>query len=447
MQYLIKNGGKCVNRYLIVPGCSDLNRGDQALVWETKRIAEECGFTGKFYLTSEQNEPVIQSTTKGLEIVYPILEHPSRKFKSKENIKYTGTLKIKWGLVALFDLLNSILILANPTRKIVKKFSREEKTRVIEVMEQVDAVFMKGGGLLQTYGGLASTYSMYFWVYPLLLAHKLGKPVYIMPNSFGPFEGPFVKKIAKLALRKCKVVTTRETFSQKMLEDQLGISVGNYADLAFELPKSNIDRNALYRKFDLPNDRKIIALTMRPYRFPHSSNPEKAYLNFKHEMAEFIDWIYENGYMPVIVEHTLAVNAHENDGACIRDVVAMLDKNRYRIISDSTYNCEDLKCVYSFFQYIVGTRFHSMIFSFGSNVPGIAISYTGNKSTGIMHDMRLDEYVMDINDVTAESLKRKFTMLVNNEKEVRQKILNYRKFATESRVELKEKMKSEKGIL
>ena len=88
-----------------------------------------------------------------------------------------------------------------------------------------------------------------------------------------------------------------------------------------------------------------------------------------------------------------------------------------------------------------------MIFSFGSNVPGIAISYTGNKSTGIMHDMKLDDYVMDINDVTAESLKRKFTMLVNNENEVRQKILNYRKFAVESRVELKEKMKSEKGIL
>ena len=266
-------GGKRENRYLIVPGCSDLNRGDQALVWETKRIAEECGFIGKFYLTSEQNEPVIQSETKGLEIVYPILEHPSRKFKNKENIKYTRTLKIKWGLVALFDLLNSFLILANPTRKIVKKFSSEEKTRAIEIMEQTDAVFMKGGGLLQTYGGLASTYSMYFWVYPLLLAHKLGKPVYIMPNSFGPFEGPFVKKIAKLALKKCKVVTTRETFSQKMLEDQLGISVENYADLAFELPKSNIDRNALYRKFDLPDDRKIVVLTMRPYRFPHSPNP------------------------------------------------------------------------------------------------------------------------------------------------------------------------------
>lgn len=75
-------GEKRVNRYLIVPGCSDLNRGDQALVWETKRIAEECGFIGEFYLTSEQNEPVIQSETKGLEIVYPILEHTDKEINA-----------------------------------------------------------------------------------------------------------------------------------------------------------------------------------------------------------------------------------------------------------------------------------------------------------------------------------------------------------------------------
>lgn len=436
-----------MNKYLIVPGCSDLNRGDQALVWETKRLAEECGFEGKYYLTSEQNEPVEQSEKKDLEIVYPILEHPSRKFKSKQNIKYTKTLKVKWGIVALFDLIKGLLILANGTRKIVKKFSSKEKIKAIEVIEQVDAVFMKGGGILQTYGGLSSTYSMYFWVYPLLLAHKLKKPIYIMPNSFGPFEGPFVKKIARMALNNCKVLTARESFSQETLKNQLGLMSFNYADLAFELPRANLDKNAVFKKFNLPSDKKMVALTMRPYRFPDSEDPEKAYSVFKREMADFISWLYENGYMPVIIEHTLAVNAHENDGACIQDVVAMLGKDEYRVISEPAYNCEDLKFVYSLFQYIVGTRFHSMIFSFGSNVPGIAISYTGNKSIGIMHDMKLDDYVMDINEVTAEKLKRKFIQLLNEEATVKQKIQDYRKVASDSRDKLKDKLVREKDIL
>lgn len=88
-----------------------------------------------------------------------------------------------------------------------------------------------------------------------------------------------------------------------------------------------------------------------------------------------------------------------------------------------------------------------MIFSFGSDVPGIAISYTGNKSVGIMHDMGLDDYVMDINEVTAENLKRKFIQLLNDEVAVKQKIREYRKFAADSRDELKNKLVSEKGVL
>lgn len=422
-----------MKKYIIIPGCSDLNRGDQALVWETKRLAEECGFIGQFYLTSEHNEPIEQSKGKGIKIISPILEHPSRKYKDKENINYSKMLKIKWGIVSVFDLLESLLILGNLSRDILKKFISLEKRCSIEALEQADAIFMKGGGLLQTYGGLSSTYSMYFWVFPILLAHKLGKPVYVMPNSFGPFEGPFVKNIACMALIKCKIISSRETISQKMVKEQLGIDIENFPDLAFWLPQKHLDKKTVFEKYDLPWNRKLVAVTMRPYRFPHSANPELAYRKFKKEMSVFIEWLYNQGYMPVVVEHTLAVNAHENDGDCIRDVISGIDKERYRFISNSNYDCQDLKCIYSYCQYIVGTRFHSLIFAFGNNVPGIAISYAGNKSIGIMHDMGLDDYVIDIGEVDAKSLKYKFDMLIQNEDVVRKKIIAYRDKALEKR--------------
>ena len=164
---------------------------------------------------------------------------------------------------------------------------------------------------------------MYFWVYPLLLAHKLHKPVYVMPNSFGPFKGPFVKKIAKYALKKCKVVTSRETYSKKMLEYQLNINVQNYPDLAFTLPKANLNKHDIYIQYSLPLDRKLVAITVRPYRFSNEDNPKRAYELFKNEMSKFIEWLYDQGYMPVIVEHTLAINAHENDNACIKDIISL----------------------------------------------------------------------------------------------------------------------------
>ena len=73
---------------MIIPGCSDLNRGDQSLVWETKRLAEDSGYTGTCYLISEINEPTVQSENRGIKIISPILEHPSRKSSNKNNISY-----------------------------------------------------------------------------------------------------------------------------------------------------------------------------------------------------------------------------------------------------------------------------------------------------------------------------------------------------------------------
>ena len=433
MKRNFENENNAMKKYMIISGCSDLNRGDQALVWETKRLAEESGFIGQYYLTSERNEPVEQSKRKGINIISPILEHPSRRYKNKGNINYSLVLKIKWGVVSAFDLLESLLVLGNFTRNIIKKILSIKKRQSIEIIEQADAVFMKGGGLLQTYGGLSSTYSMYFWVFPILLAHNLKKPVYVMPNSFGPLKGPFVKKIAYSALSKCKIISSRETLSQKTIEEQLGLEIENYPDLAFELPKAMLDKNSVFEKYYLPNNRKLVAITMRPYRFPRSDNPELAYITFKNEMSFFIEWLYNRGYMPVIVEHTLAVHTHENDGDCIRDVISKIDKEQYRFISDLKYDCQDLKCIYSYCQYIVGTRFHSLIFAFGSNVPGIAISYTGNKAIGIMHDMGLDDYVVDISEVTAQLLEEKFNRLVRNEDIVKEKIVHYRNEALERR--------------
>ena len=425
-----------MKKYIIIPGCSDLNRGDQALVWETKRLAEECGFKGAFYLTSECNEPTEQSERKGLYIISPVLEHPSRFFKNKENMQYTRSLKLKWGVVALGDTFISLLLLWKPTRKLITPLLSAKRRKTISLFENADGIFMKGGGLLQTYGGITATYSMYFWTYPLFLAHRMGKPVYVMPNSFGPFEGPLVKNIAKAALKPCKVVTSRETISQRMVEEQLKLKIRNYPDLAFLLPKANVKEEAIRKQYNLPMDRKLVAITMRPYRFPSVSNPEAAYSFFKQEMGKFIQWLYNNGYMPVIVEHTLAINAHENDGACIMDVIQKLNKNEYCIISNKDLDCMQLKTIYGMCDYIVGTRFHSMIFAFGNGVPGIAIAYTGNKSQGIMHDMGLDNYVVMISDVSQDILSKKFSRLIEEEREVKNKISEYLSKCESARQEL-----------
>lgn len=411
-----------MKKYLILPGCSDLNRGDEALVWLTKEFAEEAGYKGEYYMLVSDDEPTEQSIREGLGVRATVLKHPSRIQKKGENLHYGLRLKLLWGVVAVWDLFTSFLLLFKTMRKLFGRFFSAEKQATLKTMEESDAVFVKGGGFVHAYGGLTGFYYMYYVLYHILLAQRMGKNVYIMPNSFGPFRGVGVKPLVRKVLKDCRFLSARENISACMAAEDLGIEMETYPDLAFFLTKREKDVSALFANC---GDRKRVAVTMRPYRFPEQENGQALYKEFQSGMRTFLEWLYESGHMPVVVEHTRAVNAHENDKHCIEEVLRDVPKERYCLISDSSLDCRDLKNIYANCDYIVGTRFHSVIFSVSEGVPAVAITYGGNKGAGIMQDMGLSDLAIPIENVTAETLKEAFAHLVENEADVRARIGRY----------------------
>lgn len=421
-----------MKKYLIIPPCSDFNRGDQALVWETERFAKDAGFKGEYYFMAEAKEPVEQSVRHGLKSMVPILDHPSKKFKSRENISMNWELILKWGAVSLIDLIWSLLLLT-PLRGFISIFFSKKKKISYKLFKEADAVFVKGGGFVHSYGGKTALYYIYFQLYHIFLAQSLGKEVYICPNSLGPFEGWGVKALVKRALKKAVLVTAREIRSSKMCKSELGIDVPAYPDFGFFLSGSGGDKIAFLEKHGIPTDRKLVAITARPHRFPHSKNPSKAYEDFVIAMRDFSEWLYGEGFFPVFIEHVYAINNHENDSYCIRHIIDKMPTKHHVYYADRTLDCCQLKQVYSYFDYIVGTRFHSMIFSMSSIVPGIAITYVGNKGEGIMEDMGLQDYYIKIGDVTSERLREKFLFLINTENQAKGHIKTFLKEAQEKR--------------
>jgi colanic acid/amylovoran biosynthesis protein len=63
---------------------------------------------------------------------------------------------------------------------------------------------------------------------------------------------------------------------------------------------------------------------------------------------------------------------------------------------------------------MVGTRFHSVIFSLNVGVPSIAIAYGGNKGKGIMNVLGNGDYSIDMDKVDDEKLIRLFDSIENN---------------------------------
>lgn len=430
-----------MNSYILIPGCDDGNRGDQALVWETKRLAEEAGFRGKYSMVSIGNSAE-QSFKQGISIMAPVLAHPSRKFKNKNNSSYTVNLLLKWGSIAVGDFLLSRLIYHKPTRKLIWKFLPSNLQQSIEQMQNCDACFVKGGGFVHSYGKITDIYMIYFVLYHIRLALKMGKKVYVMPNSFGPFMTKGVKYQVKKALKKCEMVTVRESISHDMLKE-IGIDSLVYPDLAFKLSKSENDVTEINEIKKAAAGRKLVAITARPYRFPNCENPTAKYNDYINAMTEFAKWVYEQGYFPVLVEHVISRNCHESDIVSLKEIASGLEDSKYYLSSNPSYSCRQLKELYSNMDFIVGTRFHSVIFSLASGVPAIAIAYGGNKTRGIMTDIGLSDYIIDMDKTTTADLVEKFNRLILNKEQIKETLACFEKQSDAERTDLINKLKDD----
>ena len=71
--------------------------------------------------------------------------------------------------------------------------------------------------------------------------------------------------------------------------------------------------------------------------------------------------------------------------------------------------------------YFVGTRMHSNIFATSMAVPTTAIAYE-KKTNGIMETVGLQNYVVEIKDITAEDLYNKVEDMIVNKKKIKKQL-------------------------
>ena len=130
-----------------------------------------------------------------------------------------------------------------------------------------------------------------------------------------------------------------------------------------------------------------------------------------------MSYLLKSSYHVTFFAHTLGPSAHEDDRIALKQTISMLPrfcKKEITYIEDPELTCKDAEKIYSYYDFMVGTRFHSVIFALNVGVPAIAIAYGGNKSRGIMKDFGLEDFVLDMNDLECDSIVNCFIRLEKN---------------------------------
>jgi len=290
----------------------------------------------------------------------------------------------------------------------------------LEAFLQADLVASAPGGFLYSSGrGVALLLALY----SMALALAAGKPLYLFPQSYGPFHAAWERRAVRWVLLRARRVMVREEVSLAELQ-ACGLPAGRLHLLpdiavAFEPDPPQAARGWLQGLgLDLEQDRPLLGVTMINW----GAQNTRFHLQDRYEAAvcaavRFFVETY-GGHALLLPQVTGPFPAQDDRAPAWRIQPHLADLQGHVHLVEEALPPGLLKAVYGQMDLFIGTRMHSNIFALGMGVPVIAIGYQ-HKTRGIARMLGWEQWALDIQEVDAETLIAKLTALWEQRKALR----------------------------
>ena len=292
----------------------------------------------------------------------------------------------------------TVMYLAAPQgiRTALLRMCPEEVRREARAVEEAHLVVSMGGGYLNGRGRLNGLQNVFFVLIPVLIAQRSGTPVVFAPQSFGPFSGNAQRWFVRRALNRSLLVLAREDVSAQELHrcgvTEAKVTRGVDAGFAF----TSAARRNWRKELGICETDVLVGMTAR--RWLDESSQDR----YERALAEVIDRIQSEAGHRVVLIPQVTSNYLGDDDRLTNSRIAKMCSSAPLIVEESA-NHENLKCLYESIDMLIGTRFHSVILALTARVPCVAIGYE-HKTVGIMDDLGLGDWAIDIADVEADAL-------------------------------------------
>jgi colanic acid/amylovoran biosynthesis protein len=287
-----------------------------------------------------------------------------------------------------------------------------EVSAELAALERADLLIslVVAGGYLQGAARPGLGPRVIYQLLPLILAGRLGRPVVCAPQSYGPFDGKLVTWMVARTLSRARLVLAREDVSMAELAKlRLPTGVARRAvDSAFSLdpPRPTpADQHAWRAAHGVGAGDVLVGLTVR------RCLPPGPQASLEAELAAFVDRVHDlPGHQVVIFPLATAADQGDDDRIASRSVARLCRGQSRPILLETEADFRDVAAFIAGLDYLVGNRFHSVIFAMSAHIPCIALGYE-HKTQGIMHDLALDGWGLPARDLSAACLYALFEKL------------------------------------
>lgn len=260
-----------------------------------------------------------------------------------------------------------------------------------------------------------------FWTvtHPKRLALDLGRPLFLLPQTYGPFETPKLREIARDTVRRARLAWARDDRSFAALNELLGPEADEERhragiDMAFALqpqaPATPIDE-VVERWF--ADGRAVMGLNVSGLLWTAAEAPSNPF-GIRGDYRAIVEAV-ARGVLEtpdaslVLVPHVLEPPGHpESDlGACLalRERLPGGLRDRVRIL-EGTYRAGEIKHLIGRLEWFAGARMHATIAGLSTGVPATAMAYSG-KFEGVFERCGQGDAVADLRALSTEEAAAK----------------------------------------
>ena len=296
---------------------------------------------------------------------------------------------------------------------LLKGYDKEAYSKTKKFFEEVDMLIdISGYGL----GSDWNDYEVENYLYRILCAKYFGIKVYLMPQSFGPFDYSGVRALKmnrkiKRALEYVDVICAREKHGYDILTKQFGLkNVKKSYDLV--LNNKSVDLGNVFN--DIPElnvpDIKPNSVAIIPNQQNSKFGNEEELLKLYKEIIEELISRDKNVY---ILRHS------KMDLPLCKKISEL--SNRVILLEDE-FNCIEFNAFVNKFDFVIASRFHSVVHSYKSAVPCVTLGWAIKYQE--LHDIfGQNAFVFDVkNNLDKDAILKAIDYMDNNFRSESEKI-------------------------
>lgn len=242
----------------------------------------------------------------------------------------------------------------------IKAVPRFNLPAVESAVRAADLVINGGGSLLQD---RTSSRSLYYYLYIIWRAKRLGKRVVLYANGIGPVRRPFNRRLTSRILNQVDLITLREPMSLDELR-RLGVHrppVAVTADPVFGLCPASPERaRELLGKEGIPPRRPLVGISVR--RWEGLDTWSSAFA----AVADHLAARYGANVVFIPLEFPGDISAAEAVARQMKEPAAIIR---------GKYVATEYMAIVGQLDLLIGMRLHSLIFAARQQVPLIGVDY------------------------------------------------------------------------